>query len=147
MSITPIITIAEADVFLAAYADWLALTDAEKTAHIYNASLYIQTNWTCVDVDWTVPADVPTEIKHACAIYTYADSIGNLYGDITIADTRRVSREMVKAGAVTLDTTYTSSGNEANGFKGSYGLADQLMGLYCTRTASTVFGSQTLQRN
>ncbi len=134
--ITPIITIAEADAFLAAYPDWLTLTDDQKTAHIYNGSLYIQTTWTCVDVDgdaidWTDTANIPEEIKNACALYAYADSLGNLYGSVATADTRKTTKEMVKAGSVTIDEEFAAGGSSAVGVKGSFGLPDTLMGLYC----------------
>lgn len=146
MAITPIITIQEADAYLAAYPDWLALTNEEKDSHIYNASLYVQTNWTCVDVDWEDTANIPEEIKHATALYALADSQGNLYGDAAAADSRNTTREMIKAGAVTLDTYYTTTGKAQVGIESSFGLPDELMGLHCTATSGSGSGGVTLTR-
>jgi len=142
MAITPIITIAEADAYLAGYADWLALTDPEKEAHIYNASLYIQTGWTCVDVDWTDTVNIPEEIKHACALYALADSVGNLYGEPETADTRKTTREMIKAGSITVDETFAGAGSNEVGDLSSFGLPDSLMSIHCT----TAIGTEDLTR-
>ncbi len=149
--ITPIITVVEADVFLAAYPDWLALDDPTKETHIYNASLYIQTGWSCavngVDIDWTDTANIPEEIKQACAYYALADSTGNLYGDVQVTPTAtgRLTKKMVKAGSVTVDKEYAASGSASiAGAAGSFGLPDDLMSIYCTGTGA---GSQALLRN
>lgn len=144
MSITPIITPAEADAYLAAYPDWLALDEPTKEMHIYNASLYIQTNWECTGIDWEDDLSIPEEVDHACALYALADSVGNLYGDITDPDDRKTYREMIKAGAVTLDTYYSASGVVQTGTQTSFSLADELMGLHCTSESD--LGSVELTR-
>ena len=51
MSIINLIEIAEADIVLADDIVWMALSDTQKTTHIFSASLYMQNRWYCVDVD------------------------------------------------------------------------------------------------
>ena len=141
--ITPIITPLEADAFLAAYADWLALTDAVKESHIYNSSLYIQTQYDCLSVngvvvDWTDTATVPEEVKNACALYALADSVGNLFGDVGTADTRKTTREMVKAGSVTVDEEFSLNGTTQSGVAASFAKPDMLMSIYCAKSSGSI---------
>ena len=150
--ITPIITPAEADIILAAYPDWTVLTDEVKEAHIYNASLYIQTQYDCIKVDgepidWTDTATIPDEIKDACAYYAYADASGNLFGDVATPDTRKTTREMVKAGSVTVDESFASTGTVQGGVSSSLAKPDLLMSLYCTKSPGSLGGGNTLLRD
>ncbi len=145
--ITPIITAAEADVFLAAYPDWLALDSAVKDAHLYNASLYIQTQYTCLDVDWTDPLTIPEEVKNACALYALADSVGNLYGNVETPDTRRTTRELVKAGSVTVEEEFAAGGSNETGTTASFSKPDTLMSLHCTKNSSCAGCGASVTRN
>jgi len=81
-----IISPAEADVILVLNADWIALDEAYKTAHIAKASTYIQTKWNCTDIDWEDSETFPDEVKEACAYFALADMNGNLYYDLTASD-------------------------------------------------------------
>ena len=152
MSITPIITALESDVFLALYSTWLDLSDAVKDAHIYNASLYIQTQYDCLkvdgeDIDWTDTSTIPDEIKNACALYAMADFAENLFGDVATADTRKTTSELVKAGAVTVEEEFASSGTNESGLSSSFVKPDLLMSFYCTKSSGSIGGSSTLLRN
>ncbi len=147
--ITSIITVAEADTYLAAFPDWLALDVSVKEAHISNASLYIQTKWSCavagVAIDWTNTLNIPDEIKHACAWYALADSSGNLYGDVQTADpgTGKLTGKSVKAGSVTVTKSFSSGSVAISGSASSHGLPDDLMSIYCTKLSE----GATLLRN
>ena len=76
-----IITPAEADAILTQEAAWLALTDTVKEYHIAFASVYMQLNWLCTDVDWDDDTTITAEQEEACAYYALASSNGNLYSD------------------------------------------------------------------
>lgn len=81
--VLPIITIEESDTYNTSSTDWLELSDTEKTLHIFYASLYIQTKWTCLEIDWEDLTTVPDDIKRACAYYADADRLKLLYSPMT----------------------------------------------------------------
>ena len=146
--ITPIITIAEADVYLASYSDWLALSDEAKTEHIYNSSLAIQTGWVCLytdgtPIDWTDTDNIPEEIKHASALYAYASSIGGLYGSVSDGIKEKLKRKMVKAGGVTVDKEFLNYSSTDSSDSSHLGLPNALLRLYCKQNN---VGSETLIR-
>jgi len=82
-----VITPSEADVFLADKADWLALTDSVKEGHIAKASVYLQTAWTCTDIDWDDDNTISSVVKEACSYYAYANFVGNLYPSLDVDGT------------------------------------------------------------
>ena len=103
-----IITVAEADLTLALEADWLALADSIKEAHISKASVYIQTVWTCSEVDWSDDTTITDEVKEACAYYALVDSNGNLYADPTDEVTGKglILEETDKVGSLASTVKY-----------------------------------------
>lgn len=79
MSVINLITVVESDTYNADSSDWLALTDAVKSGHIFNASLYMQTRWTCTDIEWDDTTTMTDNTKRACAYYAEADRLGLLF--------------------------------------------------------------------
>lgn len=136
-----IITPAEADVFLAAYADWLALTpDSVKEAHIAKASVYVQTSWTCVDIDWSDDLTIPEDVKEAVAYYAYADMHSVLYGDVTTSrDVGDLQMKSVRAGDVTVAKAYFKGIGSVSkmGTNSPLGYPNSLMGTYCTANCAS----------
>lgn len=142
MNIT-VITTGESDTFLAQYVDWLVLTAPDKAAHIAKASVYAQTQWTCVDdVVWeddpdTVDVeivDIPDEIKEAVAYYAYADYHGNLYGDPSSTEEKHggLRSNMEKVGDLATEVQYFQGGTQTEtGNRSVTGYANALMGVYC----------------
>jgi len=134
-----VITLAEADVILAQFTDWVALSNALKLSHITKASVYAQTQWTCVDVDWTDSLLVPADIKEAVAYYAAADMSGNLFGDVSSADTDKgkIKRERSKVGSLEEEFEYSGS-VPLYATRRSLGYPDVLMGTLCTKTSGEV---------
>ena len=133
-----IITPVEADIILAQFADWVALSNALKTSHIAKASVYVQTQWTCVDVDWADSALIPADIKEAVAYYAAADMHGNLFGDFSSADDRgRIKRERSKVGSLEEEFEYSGS-VPLYATRRSLGYPDVLMESLCTRKLGEV---------
>lgn len=106
-----VITPTEADVFLALEAAWLLLTDTVKEDHISKASIYMQTAWTCSDIDWSDDTTIPDDVKQACAYYALADSNGNLYPEATATPTDKgnILEETKKAGSLQKTVKYSDS--------------------------------------
>lgn len=134
-----VITPAEADVLLAQFADWVALSDALKLSHIAKASIYAQTQWTCVDVDWTDSDLVPDDIKEAVAYYAAADMHGNLFGDISSLDSDKgkIKKERSKVGSMEEEFEYSGS-VPLYATRRSLGYPDVLMESLCTKKSGEV---------
>lgn len=137
MAIVALVDIATADNYNVTRSDWLALTDPVKTQHIWNASLYIQSGWTCTDIDWDDDTTWTDDLKRACSYYAYADSLGVLfkgaYSDDTprgklIEETKRVE------GAVLKSVKWAETG--ANVIGDPLGMIDSIMLTMCTRTGA-----------
>jgi len=127
-----IITPAEADVILATETDWLALTDPVKEAHIAKASVYMQTRFTCSEIDWSDDTTFTTEIQEACAYFALASSNGNLYPDpkATPDEKGNVIEETDKVGSLQSTVKYSETMNVTT----SYDLLNypnSLMGVDC----------------
>ncbi len=97
-----IITPAESQVILAAESDWIALTDSVQEQHIEKGSVYVQTQWTCVDVDWDDDTTISQEIKDAVAYYSLADFRGTLYDSTAPSETDlgKISEESSAVGSL-----------------------------------------------
>ena len=130
MAVTPLITIAESDIYNALSPDWLVLTDPVKDAHIYNASVYMQQKWTCADVDWSDPTTLDDDLKRACAYYADADRIGVLSSPVAVtAKTGNVTEETRQLGSMLKTTKWADSGTTSGNPLESI---DNIMSLYCT---------------
>lgn len=131
MAVTSLITVSESDTYNALSPDWLALTpDAKKEAHIYNASVYMQTKWTCADVDWSDTSTLDDDLKRACAYYADADRIGVLSSPVAVtAKTGNVTEETRKLGTM-LKTTKWAEGGTTSG--DPLESINNIMSMYCT---------------
>lgn len=128
-----IITAAESQVILSAESDWMALTDAEQEQHISKGSVYIQTKWTCADVDYDDDTTISDEIKEACAYYSLADLRGTLYETSDADDTiGKVIEESKKVGSLATTTKWADDG--ATKYYLQY--PDSLMAIECTKSYS-----------
>lgn len=134
-----VITPTEADVFLAQFSDWLALTNSQKLVHLAKASVYVQTQWTCVDVDWTDSLLIPADIKEATAYYAIADMGGNLFGDpsSTTMDRGKIKRERSKVGSLEEEFEYSGS-TPSISTKRLLGYPDVLMETLCTKKSGEI---------
>ncbi len=136
MTIAPIITPAEADVYNVLSSSWLSLPEPTKEAHIYNASLYIYTTWTCADVDWSDPLTIDDDIKRACAYYADADRVGVLFDPVEQTEKHRsVTMEKKKLGTMEKTTQWAQGGAITSG--NPLQSIDAIMGLYCTSSSSS----------
>ena len=134
MAVTNLITIAESDTYNALSADWIALTDPVKTAHIFNASVYMQGQWTCAGVDWSDATTLDDDIKRACAYYADADRIGVLNTAVADVDKKgRVIEETGKLGTMLKTVKWAESGAAATG--NPLESINAIMSLYCTARA------------
>lgn len=89
MALTPIITVEQADSYNAQSAEWLALSNEMKEVHIFNASLYMQSMWTCADVIWTDSSTIDDDLLRACAYYADASRVGVLYTAVAVNEKHR----------------------------------------------------------
>ena len=130
MAVTSLITVVESDIYNALSADWVALSDPIKEAHIFNASVYMQTKWRCVDVDWSDPTTLDDDLKRACAYYADADRIGVLSAPIELTDKHgNVIEETRKLGTM-LKTTKWAEGGTTSG--DPLESVNSLMAVHCT---------------
>lgn len=130
MAITPLITIAESDTYNALSADWIALTDTVKDAHIYNASIHMITNWSCTDVDWDDTDTLDDDLKRACAYYADADRIGVLNPAVASTEAHgRVIEETGKLGSMLKTVKWSENGGNVNG--NPLASIDVICDIYC----------------
>jgi len=131
-----IVTPAEADVYLANKADWIELSDSVKSVYIARASVYIQTSWTCEDVDWSDNTTISDIIKESCSYYAYADFKGNLFPDLDIDSTPlgRVTQHTQKLEG--LEETYKYSDTTGSITSNPLSYPDTLINTECSRVKS-----------
>ncbi len=135
MSISPIISVAEADTYNVLSADWLNTPEPNKEAHIYNASLYIHTTWTCSDIDWSDPLTIDDDVKRACAYYADADRLGVLFDPIEKTEAHRaMTMEKKKLGSMEKTIQWAQGGALTSG--NPLQSIDAIMSLYCTGLSS-----------
>jgi hypothetical protein len=138
-----VITPAESDVFLAHKADWLILDDTVKLIHLARSSVYLQTNWTCAEIDWDDELTISDVVKESCAYYAYADFVGNLFSSLS-ADGTAIGRLTQKTENLgDLESTYKYSDTSSSTSSDPLDYPDTLMATECTSVSS---GSQTLTR-
>lgn len=132
-----IISTQESDAILSVYPDWTSLESPEKLRYISMASVYVQTQWTCVDVDWSVSDDIPVDIKEAVAFYAMAAMAGTLFGDVTSNDGNKgkIKKERNKSGREEEEYEYFGSSPMYNTTK-TFGYPDSLMETLCERKNS-----------
>ncbi len=129
MSVTPLITKAESDTYNALSSDWLALTDAVKDIHIFNASVYMQNNWSCTDVEWDDTTTLDDDLKRACAYYADADRIGVLNTAVSaVAPKGMMTEETKKLGTMLKTVKWAETGNVSGNPLASI---DAIMKVYC----------------
>ncbi len=137
MSVVPLITIPESDTYNALSADWLALADEVKDAHIYNASVYMQTRWDCVDVVWSDPTTLDDDLKRACSYYAEADRLGSLNPDVSDTSAKgRITEETGQVDTLRETIKYSDSGALVSG-DNPLAMIDSIMSLYCTPLSAT----------
>ena len=142
MAITPVILPADADTYLALVADWLSLSDAQKTDHIYNATVYMQANWTCTDVDWDDHTSTDDDIKRACAYYADADRLGVLFPSREVTEKHRyMTSRKYKVEGLEEHYQWAESGPSASG--DPLEEIHTIMKLYCTWGTTAVQTSLT----
>jgi len=130
MSVVPLITTKEADSYQKQNEDWLNLDKPIKEIHIYNASVYMTLNWTCVDVDWSDPTTLNDDLKRSCSYYADADRLGVLNPSLSnTQNTGRVTEETKKLGSMSKTTKWSDDGGNVNG--DPLTLIDNIMMLYC----------------
>ena len=135
MAITALIDIATANSYNG--DAWDALTDPEKTMHIYNATVYMQTRWYCSDVDWDTPADLDDDLQRACAYYADADRLGLLYTALASAEPHRaIVKERKKLEGMEKEIQWADVGALTTG--NPLESIDAIMRLYCTAKSSTL---------
>jgi len=134
VTIVSLITVAEADTFNALSNDWLFLSSAEKSAYIFNASIFMQTGWSCIvdgaTVDWEDPTTLNEDLKRACAYYAEADRIGVLFDPMEKEDIHG-KKVMEKRRVDTLEKTtqWSMFGAAVNG--NPLDSVDAIMKVYC----------------
>jgi len=133
MAVTNLITISESDTYNALSSDWVALADPIKTAHIFNASVYMQANWACTDVEWDDTSTLDDDLKRCCSYYADADRIGVLSAPVaTTVKHGNITEETKKLGTL-LKTTKWAEGGSTSG--DPLESINSLMSLYCTSLA------------
>lgn len=129
-----VITPAESQVILSAEADWMALTDDEQEQHISIGSVYIQTKWTCLEVDWDDDTTISDEIKEACAYYSLADLRGTLYeSSVSDDSTGKIVEESKAVGSLKSTTKWADN----NTTKHYTQYPDGLMSIECTKVGGS----------
>ena len=137
MSVTLLITTKEADSYLKQDESWMNLDKKVKENHIYNASVYMQVNWTCVDVDWSDPSTLNDDLKRSCAYYANADRIGVLNPSISNTPSHgQVIEETGKLGTMSKTTKWSDKGSNVNG--NPLGSINSIMSLYCNSKSGTL---------
>lgn len=142
MSIISLITPSESDVFNVLSPVWIALTDPEKEAFIFNSSVYMQLNWDCESVEWDDPSTLDNDLKKACAFFAEADRIGVLFDEMKKEDVHG-KKTMFKEKLEGLEeiTQWSMFGQAVNG--NPLDSVNAIMKMYCT----SISNSTTLIRN
>jgi len=131
-----LITKTESNTYLTEFFGWSSLPDATKDLHIKKASLFVQTNWICSEVDWSDSTTIPDDVKEATAYYAYASYSSNLFGSVTSEDGGTIKKKSNKVGSLADSVEYR--GSSPGGAKNSTGYPDSLMKVSgCTATSSS----------
>lgn len=142
MSVINLLTLVEADDLNSDSTEWLALSDGEKAKHIFQASLYMQTRWSCVEVDWEDATTLSDDLKRACAYYADADRLGLLFPALVYEEPRgRLTEETGKVGSLLETKKWSTFGGVVT--KSPLTQIDALMLSECTRLSP---GSAALVR-
>jgi hypothetical protein len=137
MAVTALITITESDAYNTLSADWVVLSDALKTAHIFNASVYMQANWSCANVTWSDTSTLDDDLKRACAYYADADRLGVLTDAIAVTEKHgRIIEETGKLGSMGKTVKWADSGALTSG--NPLQSIDTMVKLYCTSISGTM---------
>ncbi len=144
MTVVALITTEEADTFNVLSNDWVVSSEAAKEAHIFNASLFMSSNWTCttidgegeaVPVDWEDPETLNTDLKRACAYYAEADRLGVLFDPMTKEDVHgKKTMEKKRLGDMEKTIQWSLFGAAVNG--NPLDVVDTLMFSYCSYSSS-----------
>ena len=128
---TPYATIVETDVYLQSNATWLALSDVDKDEHLLNARYYIDSNYTCTELDENDP--IPDEYKYANSLLAEFDMVSTLY-EVDKTGSSPIVKKMSKAGPVEVETTYAGSRSTELklGAIDKYPLVTALLDGFCT---------------
>lgn len=131
-----VITPAEADSYLSDKDDWLDLVDSVKENRIARASVYLQTNWTCENIDWSDSSTIPEIVKESCAYYAYADFRGNLFSELSSDGTPlgRITELTKDLDGLLTTTKYSDKTGSVSPNPLSY--PDALMGTECKEVFS-----------
>jgi len=129
-----IITPTEADTTLAIYSNWVSLENDTKLAYIRKASVYIQTKWTCAEVDYE--GTIPDEIKEACAYYAYANFSNNLFNDVNAKDVAKGTLKSERKVADVVEKEQSWYPGTANSKPSPLSYPNTLMAIHCTVTTS-----------
>ncbi len=134
-------TSAEADVYLATNATWLALTDSEKDAHLLNATYYIDKNYNCTFSD-----TVEDEAGYACSILAAKDMASSIY---TVDDTggSSIVEKEVKAGSVLTKKRYGGSFSSSASTIDPYPEVSAILGDYCSLIKQNGLSSASVVRS
>ena len=136
MSIIPLITVAEADVFNALSSEWLILDASEKEGYIFNSSVYMQLNWDCEDVEWDDAETLDEDLKKACAYFAEADRLCVLFDEMIKEDVhgkKTMHRQKVEGLEETIQ--WSMFGQKVNG--NPLDSVNAIMKLYCVNSKNT----------
>jgi hypothetical protein len=135
MSIQPIVTVKEADGYNKLNSEWLDLDRSAKENHIFNASAYMISEWTCSSFLLTNPSNIDDDVKRACAYYAAADAKYALFPDIVPSKDRHGSVTEVtdKIGSLTSTVKYSAF----TGYKNYLTSIDTIMYNYCIKKSKT----------
>lgn len=139
---TPYCTNEEADEVNAGSAEWLALTEDEKTKALQWGRVFLDANYSCSGLAYIEDEDLDqldedfyAALKVANALLGNYYTTGNLF---TPSDTgnRVVTEKAVKAGSVSSSKKYSSANSET--IYDPYPDVTATLAGYCTRTSSTM---------
>lgn len=135
MAVVPLITKTDADGYNG--AAWALLSDAEKDKHIYNASVYMQTSWTCLDVDWEDTSTLNADLEKACAMYAEADMLGLLFAPMAATEKHRAKvLERKKLGSLEKETRWSAIGGFTSG--NPLEAIDAIMKVHCYKALDLI---------
>ena len=141
---TPYCTVTEANAYLRTNDAWTSLSVTEKDAHLLNGRYYIDSNYTCSEIDETA---IPDEFKYANALLAEADLATSIF---TVDETggSPVLGKRVKAGSVESETIYAGSRSTSPrlGAVDPYPKVTSILSAYCSNKKSSTLKISSLQR-
>ena len=102
---TPYCTVVEANAYLKSNEAWSNLDNSEKNTHLLNGRYYIDSNYTCSEID---EANIPDEFKYANALLAEFDLSVGIFS-VSATGNAPVVKEKAKAGEVESEITYAGS--------------------------------------